>query len=109
MYKQIRCDWSVVWFSVATVAAAGVGPSGDFDGNGYVDLRDFHYMEICLSLSGPGEDPGFTECRTVFDSDDDRDVDLRDIAAFQLARGHLPIPLRDTFGNVLHADSTVQG
>jgi len=85
----------------ATVTALQTGAgtaTHDFDSNGYVDPRDFQYLEICLSLSGPGEDPGFTECRSVFDSDDDRDVDLRDIAAFQRARGHLPIPLRDTLG-----------
>jgi hypothetical protein len=96
-----------VLLSVVPGATALAGASGDFDGNGYVDPRDLQYLEICLSLSGPGEDPGFTECRSVFDSDDDRDVDLSDFAAFQRARGHLPFPLRDTFGNVIHIDSTV--
>ncbi len=107
MYKRMRCGWGVVLFSVVPGATALAGASGDFDGNGYVDPRDFHYLEICLSLSGPGVDPDFAKCRSVFDSDDDRDVDLRDIGAFQLARGHAPFPLRDTFGNVLHVDSTV--
>jgi len=107
MFKRMRCGWGVVLFSMVPGATAQAAASGDFDGNGYVNPRDFQYLEICLSLSGPGDDPGFTECRSVFDADDDRDVDLRDIGAFQRARGHLPFPLRDTFGNVIHVDSTV--
>lgn len=106
MYRCICSIWAVGLFSVMTVAVARAEPSGDFDGNGYVDPRDFRYLEICLSISGPGKDPGFTECRNVFDSDGDLDVDLKDIAAFQLARGHLPIPLRDTAGNPIPENST---
>ena len=36
----------------------------------------------------------------------DYDVDLRDFGAFQQAMGHLPISLRDTFGNVIAIDAT---
>src|SRR3990172_8143039 len=99
--------WAVGFFSFLAV---GVGKTGgaanDFDGNGYVDPRAFRYLEVCLSLSGPGVRSPFSECRSVFDADGDEDVDLFDIAAFQRARGHLPFPLRDTFGNTLIVDST---
>ena len=78
----------------------------DFDGDGYVGAVDCLYFETCLSLSGPGLDPRFTECRGVFDADGDRDVDLADVAAFQRARGHLPIPLRDTLSNVIAVGAT---
>ena len=84
MYRRMRCGWGVVLFSVVPGATALAGASGDFDGNGYVDPRDFQYSEIRLSLSGPGEHPGFAECRSVFDSDGDADVDLQDFAEFQL-------------------------
>ena len=117
MFLRIRsCPWTwirswqmgfVMQFSLLMGSSVSIAGTSDFDGNGYVDPRDFRYLEICLSLSGPNKDPGFTECRSVFDSDDDRDVDLKDIAAFQGARGHLPFPLRDTFGEVIHVDSTV--
>jgi hypothetical protein len=88
-------------------ATALAGESGDFDGNGYVGAPDYVYFEACLFLSGPGRPAPFTECRTIFDSDGDADVDLADFAAFQRARGHLPIQLRDTLGNVIPITSTV--
>jgi len=103
MRKGIRCGWGVVLLSVVPGATAQAAASGDFDGNGYVGAPDYLYFEVCLDLSGPGHTPGFQECRDVFDAD----VDLADFAAFQRARGHLPIPLRDTLGNVLSVDSTV--
>lgn len=91
---------------IFATCAIGLGASGDFDGNGYVGPVDHLYFEVCLGLSGPGIDPRFTECRDIFDADGDRDVDLADVAVFQRARGHLPIPLRDTLGNVLLSGST---
>ncbi|MFH1108166.1 MAG: hypothetical protein V1790_03065 [Planctomycetota bacterium] len=106
MRKRMRCGWGVVLLSVAPGATALAGASGDFDGNGYVGAPDYLYFETCLDLSGPGRTAPFTECRTIFDSDADGDVDLADFAAFQRARGHLPIPLRDTLGNVIAIDST---
>ena len=107
MRKRMRCGWGVVLLSVVPGATAFAAASGDFDGNGYVGALDYLYFETCLDLSGPGHTPGFRECRDVFDADADGDVDLADFAAFQRARGHLPIPLRDTLGNVLSIDSTV--
>jgi hypothetical protein len=98
-------------FLLSVLVACGLTPcmsfaTDDFDGNGYVDQRDYRLFAPCLSLSGPGGDPGYQECRDVFDADADGDVDLADYAAFQRAVGHLPIPLRDTRGDVLTVNST---
>jgi hypothetical protein len=76
--------------------------TGDIDTNGFVD-----YFDICLSISGPNDPPIFNDCILAFDFDDDQDVDLQDYAGFQLGRGHVPIPLRDTLGNVITADATI--
>ncbi len=81
--------------------------TGDFNGDGYVGAVDVQYLDACLITSGPGSESLFLECGLVFDSDEDRDIDLLDVAAFQRARGHLPIPLRDTLGEVIVADSTI--
>ena len=78
----------------------------DVDGDGYIGLADYRKCQACLASSGPGRpaDPG--ECPAGFDTDVDGDADLADFAAFQRARGHLPIPLRDVLGNVIHMEST---
>jgi len=91
------------------VAASRSGASTathDFDGNGYVNSADFSHFDTCWGLSGPGGAPGSPECLSIFDADGDGDVDLVDFAGFQRARGHLPIPLRDTLGNVIVLGST---
>jgi hypothetical protein len=82
-----------------------VAATGDIDTNGFVDLEDYFYFDICLSLSGPDQTPIFEECLAAFDFDDDNDVDLRDFAGFQRSPGHLPIPLIDYLGNVITIDS----
>lgn len=51
---------------------------GDFTGNRTVNLGDYPEMNACLG--GPIADAG-NAC-TLGDSDDDGDVDLKDIAAF---------------------------
>ena len=61
------------------------GPMGDLDEDCAVTLDDYFYFEICLVLSGPGGDPGFQDCRDVFDFDGDTDVDLMDFGGFQRA------------------------
>ena len=75
MFLRIRsCPWTwirswqmgfVMQFSLLMGSSVSIAGTSDFDGNGYVDPRDFRYLEICLSLSGPNKDPGFTECRSV--------------------------------------------
>lgn len=81
-------------------------PGGDFDGNGYVDLTDFEVFSICFTVSGPEATLSVPACLIPFDFDDDNDVDLADFAAFTAALGHLPIPLRDTLGNVITITSS---
>jgi len=97
----------VLCAGVAAGAGKSAGATHDFDGNGYIGLADHEYFAACLTFSGPGVQSPFTECRTVFDVDGDGDIDLLEVAAFQRAMGHLPVPLRDTLGNVIPVDSTV--
>ncbi|MEK6675398.1 MAG: hypothetical protein AABZ47_07050 [Planctomycetota bacterium] len=106
-HKFVLVGSVCVAFVLAQPAALRAAPDGDFDRNGFVNPADFFFFEICFTLSGPDGSPGFEECRTVFDIDADDDVDLADFAAFQRARGHLPIPLRDVSGNVLSVNSTL--
>jgi hypothetical protein len=80
--------------------------TGDIDTNGFVDLEDYSYFDLCLTDSGPGQSPSLGACLEPFDFDEDVDVDLADFAAFQRGQGHLPIPLRDTLGNVIVTGST---
>jgi len=95
----------IVGLGVMVTSARGV--IDDFDSDGYVGTSDYLYFATCLDLSGPGITPGFQECRDFFDANADGDVDLADFAVFQRAMGHLPIPLRDTLGDVITVDSTV--
>ncbi|MGB2988271.1 MAG: hypothetical protein WBE26_20570 [Phycisphaerae bacterium] len=80
--------------------------SGDFDNDGYVGLEDHFYFEVCFSISGPGYSPGYDVCLDAFDADADGDVDLVDFAAFQRARGHLPMPLKGYQDETILIDST---
>lgn len=102
-----NCAWKpvTVWMLAAAVlsgsASARNGP--DQDDNGYVDTRDHAALTLCFG--GP-QQPGTPECFSTVDFDDDGDVDLADFSLLQLARGHLPIPLRDTRGIILQPDST---
>jgi hypothetical protein len=63
---------------------------GDWDRNGVVDLDDYPWIAACISgpWEGPGQTPAFEapswDCLDVIDADDDRDVDLNDMQAFQL-------------------------
>jgi|CXWL01.1.fsa_nt_gi hypothetical protein len=95
-----------VWVLAAVPLIHGAPARGspDQDGNGFVDSRD--HIALTLCFNGP-QQPGTTECFSIVDFDHDKDVDLADFSLFQLARGHLPIPLRDTQGNILQPNSTV--
>lgn len=98
------------WLWTVLVACSGPTPavraSVDFDGNGFVDRRDYRAFYGCLSVSGPSAEPAFGRCQEHFDSDADSDVDLADFAVFQQSLGHLPIPLRDARGEILTVGST---
>ena len=103
MYKRMRYGWGVVLFSVVRGATAQAA-SGDIDGNGFIDGRDYHEFHGCLAASGPGVGGLSGPCTANFD-DQDGDVDLADFASFQRTLGHLPIPLRDVFGQVISLES----
>lgn len=98
--------WALVIGACALAASADrltwVGPP-DFNGDGYVGGADFAAFSACFA--GPGRTPD-EGCQVSADLTGDGAVDLADVAAFQLARGHLPIPLQDTLGNVITLDST---
>jgi hypothetical protein len=83
-------------------ASASATP-GDIDDNGYLDARDLVGFNPCLQ--GPESSPG-PACILVADMNGDGAVDLIDVARFQTSLGHLPIPLRDTVGDVLTINST---
>ncbi len=55
-------------------------PPGDSNGDGGVDL--FDYAELNTCTSGPGGEPVDPSC-ACFDFDEDQDIDLKDVAAFQ--------------------------
>ena len=97
---------SLVCLAALGTAATALAGSGDYDGDGYVGLLDYKAFWPCLEDSGPGDTSVSFQCKLRFNSDGDGDIDLADFAAFARARGHLPIPLRDTLGNVLTVDST---
>ncbi|MGB2987638.1 MAG: hypothetical protein WBE26_17370, partial [Phycisphaerae bacterium] len=101
-----HCILALITLASTVLTVPDARASGDFDDDGYVGLTDYWYYEICLSISGPGHAVGYQECIDTFDADADGDVDLADFAAFQRARGHLPMPLKDTLGNVIHINST---
>ncbi len=62
-------------------------PRGDWDRDCTVTLADYELLAVCLPLSGPNVVPPFSECLIVFDADEDEDVDLKDVATFQLTFG----------------------
>lgn len=60
---------------------------GDGDGDGAIDLRDFSELQVCFTGAvGPADPPAYPsapELRcSVYDFDDDGDVDNDDLAAF---------------------------
>lgn len=55
--------------------------TGDFDGDGDVDLTDVETFQSCVSGPGGGVDPG---CQPG-DADHDNDVDFADFAALQIS------------------------
>jgi len=60
-----------------------VDGSGDYDGSGTLELRDFYFVAECIAEGGPGTDAR-RGCHFA-DMDADTDVDLHDFGAFQVA------------------------
>ncbi len=85
-FEQVIQDCFVVEPASAILDSVGLIIAArrmhDYDGDGRVYLDDANEFSACMS--GPGGDPGSSECR-VFDSDRDNDVDVADAAAFQQA------------------------
>ncbi len=79
-------DNNVAWAVTTDRAPTGIG---DWDRNGIVDLADYGEIAACISgpWLGPETSPEFSapswDCLDVLDSDDDRDVDLKDLQTFQ--------------------------
>ncbi len=88
MLKGIGSLLAVVAVCACAVTASAAG-NGDYDGSGLVDAADFAEFPGCMT--GPGQVAGLA-CE-VFDFNADTDVDLGDVAAFQIAFGQLiPAP-----------------
>ena len=102
---------SGVSFALAILGAVGwavpcPAASGDLNDDGFVDLIDYSFLQVCQSSSGPGTPPSCEDCLAIFDYDEDGDVDITDFATFQNTSGHLPFPLRDYQGNQITLAST---
>jgi len=104
--RRLSINLLIVTLITIVPCASYAAATGDFDGNGYVDNSDYSQLAACLSLSGPGVDPGLPGCIDVFDMDTDGDVDVADFAAFSANLGHLPMPLIDVLGKPITVDST---
>lgn len=63
-----------------TAVVPDVPVSGDYDGDGDVDLHDFGYFTVCAG--GPAAAIALP-CRLKFDFDGDAGIDLVDFAAFE--------------------------
>jgi hypothetical protein len=79
-------------FTTADVRSAGTPANGDFDEDGLLNANDFAALAVCLEGGGPERVPQpndesvttcEVECLNAFDFDDDRDIDLMDVAVLQ--------------------------
>jgi hypothetical protein len=73
------CGWNIDDIELSAATCDGI--SGDYDGDGDVDLDDFAEIEQCFTGAGGGLYPG---CG-VFDFDSDDDVDCDDWESFEAA------------------------
>lgn len=82
---------NVPWGPGLPPPAGPILPTGDFTGDGVVRAADFHALCVCLghpdAFPAP-HDPAVTSCEVycanAFDFDIDLDVDLHDVAEFQV-------------------------
>lgn len=75
--------------NVQVLVALQLGSNGDFDGNGSVNIDDADALTDCFA--GPALTPApaagggcVGACRAAFDMDEDGDIDLTDVADFQV-------------------------
>jgi len=80
------------------------GASLDIDGDGYIGRVEATAFAECLG--GPNVGNVTQQCLDSFDLDGDGDVDLVDHVAFNVELGHVPVPLKDRFGNPVMLAST---
>ncbi len=59
-------------------------PFGDLDLDCDVELDDYRFLDNCILGSGPGAPPPSQLCLDVYDSNADGDIDLADVAVFQM-------------------------
>ena len=102
---QVARSWCITAVAIAAVCNRSLAQSatGDFDANGYLDLRDHSALVLCIQ--GPNE-PAAGECLAKGDVDLDGYISLADFARFATALGHRPVPLRDALGAVIEMGST---
>lgn len=96
----------VLWSTLSVLLLAPwalFAGTGDADDNGYIDQRDVPDFVGCMT--GPDTCPGIV-CLQGQDLDVSGTVDLADFAQLQRSQGHLPIPLRDSFGQWIEIGST---
>lgn len=60
----------------------GAHVPGDWNGDMQVSIEDYPYFEECMQGQGTG---GTADCRAIFDSNTDGDIDLRDFQSWQAA------------------------
>jgi len=90
-YRGRSLNATVIAGDVARLDLALSSELGDLDGDGDVDLDDYHFFGICLGISGPTKplNPGHvcldgpTGSGYRADLDGDRDIDAVDYGVFQ--------------------------
>lgn len=99
--------------SSAQLPNDSAGGSGDFDGNGWITLKDFVHWPVCMT--GPHGQPPLDDCR-AFDFVVAGTIDLRDAAAFQRTFDRLlndscatPTAIGDGFTDFNNTGATTDG
>jgi hypothetical protein len=88
---------ALVGVAVRIVSFPATAHTADWTGDGVVNVADHAGFAECMSESGPAGAALHSGCETVFDFEDDGDVDLRDFAllpfAVDVRRSYSAVPL----------------